>query len=310
MAHIQTVLGPVDPSEVGFTLPAEHFYTQSWEWAGHSSYMLEDDDVLVEEIGAFQAQGGSCIVDDTPACIGRRPERLAGLSRRTGLHIVMGTGWYTGDFVPPEDRMERRSVAELADSLIAEIEGGVGETGIKPGCVGEFGPDRSFISPLEERFHRAIARATNRTGIPLITHAWHSPVGLDQMDLFDEEGVDPGRVAIGHLQSHPILEYWVEVCRRGAYALIDNVGIQMGRFEERIVGLMGELLDRGYERQILLAHDLGQDDELRYYGGRGYMYLAESFIPLMRAAGIPDSTITMITVDNPRRLLTMPDGGA
>lgn len=306
--HIQTVLGPVEPSQIGYTLPAEHFYTQSWEWGSglhSSSYMLEDDEVLVEEIKAFQSLGGSCIVDDTPPCIGRRPERLAGLSRRTGLQIVMGAGWYTGDFVPPEDRLDRRSVREIADKLIGEIENGVDDTGIKPGCIGEFGPDRSFISPLEERFHRAIARACRATDIPLITHSWHSDVGLAQLDLFDEEGVDPSRVAIGHLQSHPMLDYWLEVCQRGAYALIDNVGVHMGRYEERILGLIRELLDHGYERQILLAHDLGEDRELRYYGGRGYTYLSETFIPMMRDAGIPDSTITTVTVDNPRNLLTI-----
>jgi phosphotriesterase-related protein len=79
----------------------------------------------------------------------------------------------------------------------------------------------------------------------------------------------------------------------------------MGRFEQRIIELIRELLDRGYQDQILLSHDLGQDDELRYYGGRGYVYLAETFIPKMREAGISDAAITAITVDNPRRLLTM-----
>jgi len=305
--HIQTVLGPVAPSEIGFTLPAEHFYTQSWEYAGHTSYLLEDDDVLAEEIAAFQKQDGSCIVDDTPPSIGRKPERLLQLSRRTGLHIVMGCGWYTGEFVPPEDRLERRSVADIATQLTDEIEHGVGNTGIKPGVVGEFGPERSFISPLEERFHRAISRACRKTGIALITHSWKSDVGLDQLDLFDEEGVDLSRVAIGHLQTHPILDYWLKVVERGAYALIDNIGIRMGRYEERIIGLIRELIDRGYEQQVLLSHDMGQDDELRYYGGRGYTYLAEIFLPQMRDAGIAESTIKAITIDNPRHLLAMPD---
>ena len=80
--YIQTVTGPVDAASLGFTLPAEHFYIQQWEVSGHSSaWQLEDDDVFAEEIAAFQAVGGTCVVDQTPACIGRKPEKLVELTQ-------------------------------------------------------------------------------------------------------------------------------------------------------------------------------------------------------------------------------------
>lgn len=314
MAHIQTVLGAVDPSQVGFTLPVEHLYTSTWErgrhkgnptlWGGESS-LLPDDDVLAGEIAAFQAQGGSCIVDATPPGIGRQPEALASLARRTGLHVVMGCGWYRGTLTPASDRLERQSVAQIAEILVAEARDGVGGSGIRPGCIGETGSDRSFISSLEERILRASARASLATGLPIVTHAWHSAVGLDQLDLLEEEGVDPSRVAIGHVESHPVLDYWLAVCERGAFVLVADVGRMLGRFEERIAGLIRALVERGYERQVLLSHDIGQNDELAYYGGRGFSYLAASFIPKLREIEIPADVITQMTADNPRRLLTI-----
>jgi len=304
--HIQTVKGPVAPDEIGFTLPAEHFYIQQWEVTGHeSAYQLEDDEVFLEEIAAFRALGGSCIVDQTPPCIGRKPEKLLELSRRSGIHVVMGCGWYLEAYAPPEDRLERRSAQSIADQLIAEIEAGVGETGIRPGIIGEFGATRSWISPLEERIHRASARAQRTTGIAIGTHAIHSEVGLAQLDLFEEEGVDPSRVAIGHCDSFPHLGYWLRIAERGAYVQIDNLGQRMGRHEERLVSLISELVDRGHERRILLSHDVGVVPELRYHGGRGFTYLSETFLPMLRAVGIPDAVLATITVDNPRRLLTL-----
>jgi predicted metal-dependent phosphotriesterase family hydrolase len=305
--RIETVTGPIAPEEIGFTLPAEHFYIQQWEVVGHEgAYQLEDDDVFAEEIAAFRSVGGTCIVDQTPACIGRRPDRLRALSERTGLRIVMATGWYLEAYAPPEDRLDRRSVASLTEQLVAEIEGGVGESAIRPGIIGEFGATRSFISPLEERIHRASARASKATGLALATHATKSPVGLDQLDLFDEEGVDLSRVAIGHCDSYPHIDYWLEIARRGAFVQLDNLGFQLGRHEDRLADLVRDLIERGFERQILLSHDVGVVGELRYHGGRGFTYLSESFLPRLRSRDVPEAMIETITADNPRRLLSIP----
>jgi phosphotriesterase-related protein len=306
--HIQTVTGPVDPAVLGSILPAEHFYIQQWEVAGHSgNFQLEDDDVFAEEIAAFRAVGGTLVVDQTPACIGRKPERLRALSERTEMRIVMATGWYTDEYAPPEDRLHERSVAALTEQLATEIRDGVGPERIRPGIIGEFGATRSYISPLEERIHRASARAARMTGIGMATHALHSEVGLDQLALFDEEGADLSRVSIGHCDSHPHLAYWLQIVERGAFVQIDNLGEPVGRHEDRLVGLVRELVDRGHERHILLSQDVGVVPELRYHGGRGYTYLSEKFLPKLRAAGIPEPVIVTMTSENPKRLLAFPD---
>jgi predicted metal-dependent phosphotriesterase family hydrolase len=40
-------------------------------------------------------------------------------------------------------------------------------------------------------------------------------------------------------------------------------------------------------------------------GERAYTYLADTFLPRLRAAGVSEDEIRTITVDNPRRLLTI-----
>ena len=112
--------------------------------------------------------------------------------------------------------LDRASVGELADRLVAEIESGVADTGIRPGIIGEIGTDKPWLSALEERVHRAAGRAARQTGLAITTHSVMSAVGLAQLQVFEDEGVDPARVVIGHADSYPSLDHYLEIIRRGA----------------------------------------------------------------------------------------------
>ena len=173
---------------------------------------------------------------------------------------------------------------------------------MRPGIIGEIGTSQGWVSPLEERVHRAAARAQTATGLPLATHTLYHSAGRQQMRIFDEEGVDPARVCVGHCDTFPSLDYCLEVARWGGYVSIDNVGFQQGDHEERVRRLVLELLDAGMAGHVLLSQDVGQIPELRSAGGRGYTYLAETFLP---ALGLDDATRRTLTIDNPRRWLTV-----
>jgi phosphotriesterase-related protein len=303
VSHIQTVTGPQDPDMLGVTLTHEHVFLTLWAADGHG-YMgqLADEDVLTAELSAFRAAGGSAIVDQTPGGAGRNPEGLVRISERTGVAIVTGCGYYTEPFYPPGDDLARRSVDDIADALVAEILSGLDGTAVRPGMIGEIGTSQGWVSPLEERVHRAAARAQRRTGLPLATHTLYHSAGRQQMRIFDEEGVDPARVCIGHCDTFPSLDYCLEIARWGGYVSIDNVGFQQGDHEERVRRLVLGLLDAGAEEHILLSQDVGQVPELRSAGGRGYTYLAETFLPSL---GLDEPMLRTLTIDNPRRWLTV-----
>ena len=306
---VMTVTGPVDADSIGFTLPHEHTYCQLW--MAHHRFdfpnQLEDDAIFADELGAFRDQGGTCLVDLTLPEIGRRPDKLRELSEATGVSIVMGCGWYRQGYFLPEARLEKRPVADLADELIAEIQGGVGDTGIRPGVIGEIGAEKGWVTPTEERVHRAAGRAQRATGLPLATHGVMSPVALEQLTILEAEGADLGRVAVGHCDSHPYLEFHLRLVERGVFLMFDNIGqLRVGQHEQRIISLLRELIDRGHEDRLLLSHDTCKIPQLRFHGGPGYAYLGEVFLPKLRAAGIPERTIETITRDNPRRWLSLP----
>jgi len=311
MAHVQTVLGPIEPASLGITLPHEHTQIGLWHVPDRWDYwqLTRDEPVILEELAAFRAAGGSGLVDLTAPGVGRDPEWLAGIARGSGLHIVMGCGWYRGAYYPPESRIDRRTADDLADELVREASDGVGATGIRPGIIGEIGTDKPWVSALEERVHRAAARAAKRTGLAITTHGVISPVGLDQLRIFDEEGVDPARVIIGHADSYPILEHHLAIIERGASVEFDFLGMSFNAVERhgepRVVALLCELLSRGHADRILLSQDVCNDAQLQRYGGNGYTYLAETFLPRLRSAGVSDAEIETMTVANPQRILTI-----
>jgi predicted metal-dependent phosphotriesterase family hydrolase len=310
MAHVQTVLGPIAPDELGFTLPHEHTQIALWHIPNRWDYwqLTRDEPVILDELARFRAAGGGALVDLTLPGVGRDPAWLQRLAEASGLHLVMGCGWYRTAYYPPEARIDRRSVDDLADELVREAQQGVGDSGIRPGIIGEIGTDKPWVSPPEERVHRAAARAARRTGLAITTHGVLSDVGLAQLRILEEEGADPTRVVIGHADSYPVLDHQLAIVERGASVEFDFIGMPWPRervAETRTVELVRELLARGHAERILLSQDVCNDDQLTANGGNGYTYLTGTFLPRLREAGVSDAEIETMTVANPRRLLTI-----
>jgi phosphotriesterase-related protein len=305
--QVQTVLGPVAPGDLGFTLPHEHTRCSLWWIENRWDYweLIGDEPRINEELAAYKALGGGTLVDVTPIGIGRDLARLARLSQATGLHIVAGAGWYRQAYYPAEARIDRRSIDDLADEIVQEFVDGP----VRPGIIGEIGTDKPWVTAQEERVFRAAARAALRTGASVTTHAVQSDVGLAQLAILEDEGLDPARIVIGHCDSHPRIEHWREIVRRGAHVEADFLGMSFTPIERagepKVVELISTLMNEGFEKQILLSQDVCHDSQLASYGGNGYTYLQKSFLPRLVKAGVNAATIKTITVENPARLLTL-----
>jgi predicted metal-dependent phosphotriesterase family hydrolase len=305
--QVQTVLGAVAPGDLGFTLPHEHTKCSLWWIESRWDYweLIGDEPRINEELAAYKRLGGGTLVDVTPIGIGRDLARLARLSQATGLHIVAGAGWYRQAYYPAEARIDRRSIDDLADEIVQEFTDGP----VRPGIIGEIGTDKPWVTAQEERVFRAAARAALRTGASVTTHAVQSDVGLAQLTILEDEGLDPARIVIGHCDSHPRIEHWREIVRRGAHVEADFLGMSFTPLERagepKVVELISTLLNEGFEKQILLSQDVCHDSQLASYGGNGYTYLQKSFLPSLVAAGVDAATIKTITVENPARLLTL-----
>jgi phosphotriesterase-related protein len=112
------------------------------------------------------------------------------------------------------------------------------------------------------------------------------------LDILEDVGVDPRRVAIGHLGNLDDPKVYVHktICRRGAYVGFDRQG---GRSDEPVVAMVMQLLDAGFEDRLLFSGD----------ASRGYGRVITTFLPKLKQAGVSDAVLHRITVDNPRRFL-------
>ena len=305
--QVQTVLGAVAPGDLGFTLPHEHTKCSLWWIENRWDYweLIGDEPRINEELASYKGLGGGTLVDVTPIGIGRDLARLVRLSQATGLHIVAGAGWYRQAYYPAEARIDRRSVDDLSDEIVQEFVDGP----VRPGIIGEIGTDKPWVTAQEERVFRAAARAALRTGASVTTHAVQSDVGLAQLSILQDEGLDPARIVIGHCDSHPRIEHWREIVQRGAHVQADFLGMSFTPLERagepKVIELISTLLNEGFEKQILLSQDVCHDSQLASYGGNGYTYLQKSFLPQLTAACVNADTIKTITVENPARLLTL-----
>ena len=329
---IVTVTGVIPSEELGVTLIHEHLYSDmtallgfhGYTAAGESgfdaaearwnpgafpeNYRLTDVDLTVRELEHVVRNGCRTVVDATPIGLGREPEQLLEISRRTGLNVVMGCGYYLEQTHPPY--VAERSADELADDLISEIEEGE----IRPGVIGEIGTGPVW-STEEEKVLRAAARAQRQTGLALTIHLhpW-SQQGARVLDLLDDEGVAPAKTILNHLTTAADDDaYQLGLLDRGAFLAYDLFGFDhsllgLGRYppsDYEVARTIASLVRRGYLSQILVSQDVGVRTRLRTFGGWGYAHVFEHVLPLLRQFGVDDAACETLLVDNPRRALEL-----
>lgn len=297
-----TVLGPVPASALGTTLTHEHLFIDLWK-EFHREGVLNDQELVVREVAAFTASGGRTIVDCSNGDLGRDPQGLVNVARATGVNIVMSTGHYRRPYLD-ENWIDRNDDDAVAAELIRDLDVGVGDSGIRAGVIGEIGCERAWVAAVEERSFRAAAKAHLATGITISTHAAGWPVGIKQLDILEAAGVAPERVVVGHCDTVSSPKYHLDVARRGAYVQFDTI---RGRHEAEVRAREDwilELIDAGFINNILLSHDVCLREHLAVYGGCGYTYILNEFVPRLSKRGLSEKELTTLLVTNPSRALT------
>jgi phosphotriesterase-related protein len=298
-----TVLGPISPERLGLTLPHEHLFLDLFRITRIRDQRLNDEPLMIDEVNRFKACGGGTIVELSNHGLDPNPAALRRVSEATGVNIVRGCGWYREPYYDHRYIAERPT-RDLAADFILEIEQGDPASGVRPGIIGEIGADLSYVSPAEEKVHRAAARAHVRTGLAITTHSLESPVGLQQLDLFEEEGADLRRVVVGHAATWPHPDYHEAIARRGAYVQFDTVRGLRRYDTDQQTRLTLEFIRRGYLEQLLLSHDCCFQSHLVAYEGNGFAYIPTQFVPRLKEAGLSTEQIRMLLVENPRRVLS------
>ena len=301
--QVMTVRGPISPADLGHTQTHEHVFCDL-SWAKHRWLAIPISDAvqMTQEVQFYKDVGGGTLVDPTLEHIGRDPEKLRKVSEATDVHIVMGCGFYREPYYP--EFVNKWSTSKLTDYIINEIENGVGDTGIKPGIIGEIGIDKQWIQGVEERVIRAAARAQVATGLAITTHT-PPHMALDFYEIFEDEGVSPDRIFFGHLDNTLELDELERILATGAYVQFDLIGIEFINSDSRRAKFLAELIRRGHKDRLLISQDLCTRPRLITNGGTGFRHLIENFLPMLRAEGVDEETIHQLTHTNPATLLAV-----
>ena len=314
MPSVMTVLGPVNPLEIGITASHEHLFADSTSNRSDTDTRLDDLDTAIEELLAFKAAGGDTIVEVTTIDMGRDVSRLVELSTATGVKIIAATGYYKGTYSPdggePQhiweflpEALRKASIAQLAEVMIDEVCRGVAGTTVRPGIIGEIGTSHNQIQQDEEKVFRAAARANRETGVPISTHTSLGTMGREQVQILKEEGADLRHVVLSHMDLIPDTRYHIELAKQGVFLGFDTAGKEKYQLDATRVALVRRLVEEGFEDHVVLSCDIGRRSLLQKHGGRGYVYLLGTFVPLLEEAGISQEAIRKFLVENPRRLL-------
>ena len=257
-------------------------------------FFMQDLDLMTEELTIAKRQGIGCIVDGGHPDMGRDINVLRQLSTRSGMPIVAGAGFYTQPFYP-------EAIATMSEEAI--VQALIKQTEVDP--VGVFGEIGSWddMTATERKVFRAIGRAHLATNLPIFTHTGiPGKAALEQLDLFEDVGVKPNRIVIGHLGNLVDANVQVHkaVCRRGAFIGFDRQG---GPGDAQQVPMVMALIDAGFADNLMLSADTSSAAQMKRNGGQGYAKTLTVFVPKLKAAGASDEVLRAIMVDNPRRFL-------
>ena len=245
---------------------------------------MRDVNLMAEELRAAQRDGIACLVDARLEGAGLDMAFIREAAMKSGLPVVKGAGFYTQPFYPKE--VERLSETEIVAALLRQADE------YPAGVFGEIG-SWDEITRAERKVFRAVGKAHQATNLSVFTHTGiPGKSALEQLDILEDSGVDPRRVAIGHLGNltDPAVYVHKAICRRGAYVGFDRQG---GGNDAPVIPLILALIDAGFADHVLISGD----------ASRGYARPVTRFLPQLKAAGASDAVLHRIMVDNPRRFL-------
>lgn len=313
---VNTVRGPVEAQELGQTLVHEHISGADWSLrAAFGSRFYNHDVVLaraVEHFSRAKEHGVRTIVDGTPINMGRDVSLVREVAERTGLNLIVSTGFYYTE----ELYTTWRGADEIAAWLHRECLEGIADTGIRPGILKAACAEAGITATLEKVF-RAIGLVAAEQQLPIFTHHdVKTANGPAILDLFEDSGVSADKVVLGHSGDTNDLGYLGELLERGCWLGMDRFGYcDVGNSLENRVQTIVELCARGHAARLLLSHDLaiyfgvfGSWEDFEAHdpmaGGVDYTFIHRQVLPALVAAGLTEDTVRALLVNNPRNLFT------
>lgn len=311
MDKVRTVLGDIEPDEMGLCYSHEHIIIEeSFPTLQNELLLLNDVDKISKELSEFYRLGGRTMVDTMPANAGRNIQKLAEVSRRTGVQIVAPTGIHLEKYYLPnhwryhysEDQLTQLFVDDITKGIDLHDYGGpiVERSDHKAGLI-KLATGDEAITPHQEKIFRAVVEAHKQTGAPILTHTNYGRRALEQVEMFDKLGADLSHVVLSHVDRMKDIEYNREVLQSGVYVEYDSA-FRWDEDEENWTYRLLERLLPEFPDQITMGMDAAKHSYWKSYGGEpGLEFLLTTFREDLEKMGLAEY-YERIFYENPARL--------
>jgi phosphotriesterase-related protein len=313
MAIVRTVLGDLNPRDLGFAHCHEHLFvfpTAGVELA--QKLILDDYEKTKSELMGFRSAGGTAVVDAQPFGAGRHPQLLVRSAEETGVHIVAATGLHRSFYYPKDFWMYRADTSQLAELFISELREGMYEynpnlpfaqrSAARAGII-KIGTDEEGLTAHYRKVFAAAARAHLETGAAIMTHTELGRRGREQAEFLLQLGVPAQSIIISHMDRVIDLERNLNLAGLGVYLEYDTIARLRYHSDEEELELIRSMIEAGFLEQILLGMDVTRERLPAYGGSFGLTFLAETFLPRLRERGVDPEVIDTIMIANPARAL-------
>ena len=303
---IRTILSDIEPETLGFTMAHEHVLDDP-RVGGFmdADHVLNDYGKAKEMLLVYKNGGGQALAEASTKHWGRNTEGMAKLSEETGINIICCTGYLCENQVDMNKWVEGKSIDDLVKEMVDEVTIGMDGTEHKAGWI-KAGTSYNYISKREEMILRAAARASKITGAPVHTHTSTGTMGLEQIAIMEEEGMDMEHFCIAHVSRNPDYWYHKKMLEHGVYLIYDGPGKAKYYTDETLINVLRKLVADGYEDKLMLSNDMGKKTHHTVYGyGPGLLYIKDKFLPRMIDEGFKEETVHKFMYENPARFYTM-----
>jgi phosphotriesterase-related protein len=308
MAMLQTVTGPIDSADLGFTLMHEHILVANWSMRMALPGWIDRDQLVaraIEEVRSAAARGVRTIVDLTPVNLGRDIDVIRAVAEGAEMQIIAATGFYWTE----EPFFQGWDVDRLVEFLLPDLEKGIQGTDARAGII-KCATDHLGVTQTNEKLLRVAARLHRATGAPISTHtSSRHRTGLAQQQIFADEGVDLSRVVIGHCGDTTDLAYLKEILAQGSTIGMDRFGLDMLLPLADRVSTIAKLCGDGLCERMVLSHDASchidwfPREAVAQLAPRWNMrHISDDVLPALRAEGVSEAQIEALCVANPRRV--------
>ena len=309
MTQINTARGSIRSDQLGTTLIHEHVLFQF-----DDSRRQRSIDFAVKLLQKAHAEGIDTVVDLTPV---RRIDWFMEIANQVDVNIVPCTGYYLERLTPKP--LAAFSESQMVERMVHELTQGIDTTGIRAGII-KVAANTPQLTPWEQQVFRAAAKAQQKTGACIATHACAG--SREQAEILLGSGADLNRVFFSHVEAEfgwegrtveEEADYLEEIARQGGSLLFNNFGFEFDTPWPDLTYLLHHLCDAGYQDKVLISIDCNwtwnEQGEIEFEAERDhpetrkrtFAYMMTDVVPALKEAGFAEEDIDTFLVSNPQR---------